>query len=87
MPIRPESRQKFEYLSLPFVKADVFVGMAVKDQDERREAVEWIREQEEQLAARDSFRFWAMLLFTVVAAVAACIAAWPIVKEWMLHKA
>jgi hypothetical protein len=32
---------------------------------------------------RDSVRYKWMLAFTIVAAVAALIAAWPVVKDWL----
>jgi type IV secretory pathway component VirB8 len=47
------------------------------------EAQEWMHEQQTKLERREAFRFWSMLIFTLIAAVAACIAAEPVVKDWI----
>jgi hypothetical protein len=57
------------------------VAMRVVHQ-KQKEAAEWLREQRDRDERRDAVRFWGMLFLTFVAAVAACIAAWPIIKNW-----
>jgi type IV secretory pathway component VirB8 len=51
---------------------------------ERKEAQEWLEEQQQRLRRRDNSRYWAMLIVTTIAAIAACIAAWPEVKRWFV---
>jgi hypothetical protein len=55
-----------------------------------REAELWLLEQDAKAAALEhdrfrTIRFWAIVggVTGAVAAVAACIAAWPVVKEWL----
>jgi hypothetical protein len=49
------------------------------------EAPEWLKEQEYEQRRRETMRYWFMLVVAIVAAIAAVIAAWPIVKEWLLR--
>jgi hypothetical protein len=49
----------------------------------RRAAIEWLLKQDAKAAAIERGRFWAMLLWTIIAAVAAVIAAWPVVQGWI----
>jgi type IV secretory pathway component VirB8 len=83
MTIRPKSRAKFEKLGLQYVRKDIGFGFSIEDALQTEEAKEWMHEQEIKLERRESWRFWSMLLFTLIAAVAACIAAEPIVKDWI----
>jgi hypothetical protein len=43
-------------------------------------AIEWLREKRDQEERRETFRFWSMLVLTAIAAIGACIAAYPIIK-------
>jgi hypothetical protein len=42
-------------------------------------AAAWLREQRDPDELREAGRFWGMRILTLIAAVAACIAAWPII--------
>jgi hypothetical protein len=53
--------------------------MGNMDGPETQEAVSWIEEQEHAANQRDRL----MLIFTIIAAAAALVAAWPTVKEWV----
>ena len=44
---------------------------------------EWLIEQNKKAAAVDRSRYRKVLLWTVVAAVAALVAAWPVVEPWI----
>jgi hypothetical protein len=81
--VRPESRTKFERLGIDYVRKDIGFGFTIQDGEETREAQEWMFEQNRRLEMRESLRFWAMLLFTVIAAVGAVIAAIPVIKDWL----
>src|ERR1700730_4133459 len=83
MAISPSSRAKFEKLGLQYVRKDIGMGFSLTDGQERVEAQEWMHEQQTKLERRETFRYWSMLVFTLIAAVAACIAAEPIVKVWI----
>ena len=82
MRIRPESRAKFEKQGVFLTKLNLQMGNM--DGPEQQEAVSWIAEQERASKQRDSVRYGWMLFFTIAAAMAASIAAWPIVKEWLM---
>ena len=56
---------------------DFPMGTVIPDGPARGQALEWIARQEAKQRRRDTCRFWAILIFTIIAAVAACIAAWP----------
>jgi hypothetical protein len=43
-------------------------------------AIEWLREKRDQEERRESLGYWSMLILTAIAAIGACIAAYPIVK-------
>jgi hypothetical protein len=82
MSIRPESRAKFEQQGALLTKLNLQMGNM--DGPEQQEAVSWIAEQERASERRDSLRYRWMLCFTIVAAAAALIAAWPTVREWLI---
>jgi hypothetical protein len=42
-------------------------------------AAEWVAEQDRKKERRESRRFWSVLIFTVIAALAAVVAAIPVV--------
>jgi hypothetical protein len=42
----------------------------------------WLRDQEGQIEQEQTRRYRWLLWWTVVAALAACIAAWPIIKDF-----
>jgi len=83
MTISPEQPAKFEQLGLDFVRNDIALSPIIQDGAESAAALEWMHEQNMRLARRDALRFWCMLTLTIIAAVAASIAAWPVVLEWL----
>jgi hypothetical protein len=81
MSIRPESRSKFEKQGIYLTRQNLQIGNM--DGQEHQEAIIWLAEEERKTSRREAMRYWWMLAFTIVAAVAASIAAWPVVKEWL----
>ena len=81
MPIDPQNRALFEKIGLEVMRIDFPMGTVIPDGPARGQALEWIAEQEAKQRRRDTCRFWAILIFTIIAAVAACIAAWPILRS------
>ena len=51
---------------------------------EQLEALQWIAEQERESTARENLRYRLMLSAAVIAALGSAIAAWPIVREWII---
>jgi hypothetical protein len=56
----------------------------------RQEAIKWLLEQDAKAAAIERERFQTMRRWTIIgvvvaaiAAIAALIAAWPVIKEWI----
>jgi hypothetical protein len=43
----------------------------------------WLRDQESRIEQEQTRRYRWVLTWTIVAAVAACIAAWPIIKDFV----
>ncbi len=82
MSIRLESRVKFEKQGVLLTKLNLQMGNM--DGPEQQEAVSWIAEQQRASEQRDAVRYRWMLFFTIVAAMAASIAAWPTVKTWLI---
>jgi hypothetical protein len=82
MTISPAQRERFEKLGVDFVRTDIATGPRIQDCEESTAALEWVHEQNMRLARRDALRFWWMLTFTFIAAIAASIAAWPVILEW-----
>jgi hypothetical protein len=41
---------------------------------------DWLAEKEVEERKRSSLQYWAMIILTAIAAIAACIAAWPVLK-------
>ena len=79
--IRPATRAKFERLGLAFVRQRY--GMDGYHDQENAEAQHWVVEQDRKQARQQRIQFHAVLWLTFLGTVAACIAAWPVVKEWM----
>jgi hypothetical protein len=82
MSIRPDSRAKFEKQGVFLTKRNL--EMENMDGPEQLEAVSWLAEQERFSKRRDCVQYGLMLLFTIIAAVSAMIAAWPVVKDWLV---
>jgi hypothetical protein len=85
--ISPDNRKLFESMGVDAVRTDMtraFEGnMKIPPGPGRHEAVAWLSEQERKQRRRDAWRYWFMFVLTAVAAVAASIAAWPIIKDWI----
>lgn len=58
------------------------IGSRVQDGAMRGEAVAWFAEQRALHERRENRRYLAMVILTFIAALAACIAVWPILKGW-----
>jgi hypothetical protein len=43
----------------------------------------WLSERAAARQSTERFRFWTVLIIAVISAIAAIIAAWPVVKAWM----
>ena len=82
MSVRPENRAKFEKQGVLLTKLNLQMGNM--DGPEQQDAVRWIAEQQRASERRDATRYRTMIFFTVVAALAASISAWPVVKEWLI---
>jgi ABC-type phosphate transport system permease subunit len=46
----------------------------------QKEASEWLREKRDEEKRRESFGYWSMFVLTAIAAIGACVAAYPIIK-------
>jgi hypothetical protein len=79
--IRPEIRGRFEKQGVYLTRQNLQMGNL--DGREHQEAIMWLAEEERKTTQRESARYSLMLFFTIVAAVAAIIAAWPVVKDWI----
>jgi hypothetical protein len=83
MSVRADIRAKFEKQGVLLTKLNLQMGNM--DGPEQQEAVRWIAEQQHASDRRDAIRYRTMLFFTIVAALAALVAAWPTVKEWLIE--
>lgn len=87
MTITPDNRKLFESMGVDAVRTDLlraFEGnQRIPPGPGRHQALEWLSEQERKQRRRETWHYWFMFVFTLVAAIAACIAALPIVKEWL----
>jgi hypothetical protein len=72
MAITDENRRLFEDLGAQVVRNDMGMGVFF-DLADREQALEWLAEIDRR---RENFLRWIMFGLTVVAAVAAVIAAW-----------
>jgi hypothetical protein len=43
-------------------------------------AIDWLREKRDQEERQQTLGYWSMLILTAIAAIGACIAAYPIIK-------
>jgi hypothetical protein len=83
MTITPNNRKLFESMGVHAVRTDLLRAFKGNQRIPPGEALEWLSEQEGKQRRRETWRYWIMLWLTLVAAIAACIAAWPIVKGWL----
>jgi hypothetical protein len=88
MTVSDRYRARFEGIGLPRIRRELTVGSAAflgNNEDTRRQAREWVEEKlEEERREKASARRWTVArgIAGFIAAVAACIAAWPIVRSW-----
>jgi hypothetical protein len=80
MTVSPQNRAQFEIMGAAGLRSDMITGNYIKNRDTLDQAHEWLKEQDSIKERRESVRFWSMILLTAAAAIAACIAAWPVVK-------
>jgi hypothetical protein len=81
MSIRSHSRKRFEQQGVLLTRLHLDMGNMTES--EKEEIILWLAEKERDADRRESARYRWMLIFTIVAAVGATIAAVPIVKEWL----
>jgi hypothetical protein len=72
MAITDGNRRRFENLGARVVRNDIGIGVFIEQRPDREQALEWLAEIDRR---RDNFLRWIMFGVTVVAAVAAVIAA------------
>ncbi len=82
MNIRPENQAKFAKQGVYLTRQNI--QMCNMGEPEHQEAIAWLAVEEHKAARREAVRYQLMLGFTIIAAVAASIAAWPVIKEWFL---
>jgi hypothetical protein len=81
--IRPENRARFEQMGIELVRIDLlrgFEGGMLRNEGLRQQADEWITEQDRKNRRYERLRDLALIVLTAIAAGAAMIAAWPVVK-------
>jgi hypothetical protein len=83
MTVTPNNRKLFESIGVDAVRTDLlraFEGnQRIPAGPGRHQALEWLSEQERKQRRRETLQYWLMFAFTVVAAIAACVAALPVV--------
>jgi hypothetical protein len=80
MAVSPQNRAQFEIMGSAGLRADMITGNYIKNVDTLNQAQEWLKEQDSIKERRETLRFWSMILLTAAAAIAAGIAAWPVIK-------
>jgi hypothetical protein len=78
--LRFTCRAQFEIMGPAGLRADMITGNYIKNVDTLNQAQEWLKEQDSIKERREILRFWSMILLTARAAIAASIAAWPVLK-------
>jgi hypothetical protein len=87
MTINPHNRKKFESMGIDAVRLDLLRGFEGNERiprgSERQEAFEWLVEEDGKQRRRETRHYWGIVVLTAIAAIAACMAAWPIVEGWL----
>jgi hypothetical protein len=87
MTINPHNRKKFESMGIDAVRLDLLPGFEGNERiprgSERQEAFEWLVEEDGKQRRRETRHYWGIVVLTAIAAIAACMAAWPIVEGWL----
>ena len=80
MAINRKNRTLFARLGADFVRIDIAIGSVINSSQLKTEALEWLSEQVLAHRRRENRRFWLMVTLTCIAAIAACIAAIPVLR-------
>jgi hypothetical protein len=80
MAIDRKNRALFERLGVDFTRIDIAIGSVINSSQLRTEALEWLSEQVLADRRRENRRFWLLVTLTCIAAIAACIAAIPVLR-------
>jgi hypothetical protein len=88
MAISSQNRARFEGIGLDAVRHELGVGYVkfLIGDEQRQQAAEWLVEQDAKAKKDRAFRKRvqiASLIVSLVAAIAAVIAAWPVIKDWL----
>lgn len=89
MTVSDKNRARFEAIGLSAIRRELAVGNSFYlpiDAESQREAREWVVEKlDEGRRNKTIDDRWRLIIGSagLVAAVAACIAAWPIIKGWL----
>jgi hypothetical protein len=78
-------RAEFEKDGRTLVRDAINRGI-YSDEPKHQAAIQWLREQDRNREAREAqmARYgWWTLWVGVIAAIAASIAAWPVIREWI----
>jgi hypothetical protein len=82
-----EYRQYLETLGEDVVRHRLANRMPIGDKPENNPSYEftraWLIEKARVRGRRESLRFWVILIVAVVSAIAAVIAAVPVLKSWV----
>jgi hypothetical protein len=88
MAISSQNRTRFEGIGLDAVRHELGVGYVkfLIGDEQRQQAGEWLAEQDAKGQTDRTFRKRVQitsLIVSLIAAVAAMIAAWPVVRDWL----
>jgi hypothetical protein len=90
--IRPEVRDDFELYGSDVIALALGLGILPYGNTgfpsailrtvlmNQKDASEWLREKRDKEERHETLGFWSMTILTAIAAIAACIAAWPVIK-------
>jgi hypothetical protein len=87
MTITPDNRKMFQQMGTDAVRIDLLRGFEGNERiprgPARQEALDWLAEQDGKQRRRETRHYWGIVVLTAIAAIAACIAAWPIIEGWL----
>ena len=88
MTIDPDNRKMFERMGTDAVRIDLLRSFEGNERiprgtTARQEAVDWLSEQDCKQRRRETRHYWVIVGLTAIAAIAGCIAAWPIIEGWL----
>jgi hypothetical protein len=80
-------REHLEELGEDVVRYRLGNRMAIGNKAENNPSPEfagaWLTEKAKARSRKENFRFWAILIVAVISAIAAVIAAAPVIKSWI----